>query len=37
MVNISVFNALSIGGGPVAAVDLCIKRGRNYDADFCSF
>ena len=26
IVNISVFNALSIGSGPVAAVKLCIKR-----------
>ena len=29
IVNISVFNALSIGSGLVAAALLCIKRGRN--------
>ena len=30
IVNISVFNALSIGGGPIAAVLLCVKRGDNF-------
>ena len=32
IVNISVFNALSISSGLVAAVLLCIKRGR-YSSD----
>ena len=26
IVNISVYNALSIGSGPIAAVFLCVKR-----------
>ena len=30
IVNISDFNALSIGGGLTAAVLLCIKRGRIF-------
>ena len=40
IVNISVFNALSIGSGFVVAVFLCIKREgiyfyKKYDFQFC--